>query len=142
MKIWHKDYTLDQLNAIGEHCSLAYLGIRFTAIGEDWLEATMPVDERTKQPFGLLNGGLSVALAESLGSVAGNCVLPDGLAAVGAEVNASHLRPTTSGVVTARATPVKLGKTLQVWQIDIRNEQNKLCCTSRLTLSIIKKHNA
>ncbi|AAU37952.1 MULTISPECIES: hotdog fold thioesterase [Basfia] len=140
MGIWTKDYTLSELNQIGEHCSVAHLAIRISAIEENWIEATMPVDQRTKQPFGLLNGGLSVALAETLGSIAGNLCLQEGQAAVGAEINASHLRPATSGLVTARATPVKLGKTLQVWQIDIRNEQNKVCCTSRLTLSVINKN--
>ncbi|EIJ68794.1 hotdog fold thioesterase [Pasteurella bettyae] len=139
MGIWTTDYSLKQLNQIGENNSLSHLGIKISAFGDNWIEATMPVDQRTKQPFGLLNGGLSVALAESLGSLAGNLCLEPHQVAVGSEINASHLRPTYSGLVTARATPIKLGKTLQVWQIDISNDENKLCCTTRLTLSIINK---
>ena len=135
--IWKKNTTIEQLNQLCQHSAISHLGIEFTAQGENWLEATMPVDNRTTQPMGLLHGGISVALAETVGSLAGLLCLEEPHAAVGTDINASHLRPVKSGKVTARATPLRLGKRTQVWQIDIRDEQENLCCTSRLTLSVI-----
>ncbi|TDQ57174.1 uncharacterized protein (TIGR00369 family) [Mesocricetibacter intestinalis] len=137
MPIWKKNYSLDQLNLIGQNCAIAHLGIKFSAKGDDWLEAEMPVDRRTLQPMGFLHGGISAALAETVASLAGYCCVDEGQAVVGTEINASHLRPVSSGYVTARATPIRLGKSMQVWQIDIRNSEQKLCCSSRLTLSVI-----
>ena len=122
--IWQKNFTLENLNQLCSNSAVSYLGIEISAFGEDWIEATMPVDHRTMQPFGVLHGGVSVALAE-------------GKTAVGLDINANHLRSVRSGKVTARATPINLGRNIQVWQIDIRTEENKLCCVSRLTLSVI-----
>ena len=137
MKIWKRNLTLAQMNDMSRHCALGHLGIEFSAQGNDWLEARMPVDARTTQPMGLLHGGISAALAESVGSLAGFLCTEEQQAVVGTDINASHLRPVRDGFVTARATPIRLGTRLQVWQIDIRDNQDKLCCSSRLTLSII-----
>lgn len=138
MRIWKKLFTLEQLNRLNRNCAVSHLGIRFTAFGDDWLEATMPVDQRTIQPFGLLHGGVSAALAESVGSMAGGLCVNENQAVAGIEINAAHLRPVKSGEVTARATPVRLGKQLQVWDIHLRDQQDKLCCVSRLTLSVVQ----
>lgn len=135
--IWKKQLSLAQLNAMGHNCAIGHLGIEITALGDNWLEASMPVDHRTTQPFGLLHGGISCALAETLGSLGAFLTLEEGRAAVGLEINANHLRPVNAGRVIAKASPIALGKNTQVWQIDIRNEQDKLCCVSRLTLSLI-----
>lgn len=139
MRIWQKHYSLEQLNQMGRNCALAHLAIEFIAQTDNSLTAKMPVDQRTTQPFGLLHGGLSVALAETVGSMAGFCTVADGFATVGVEINASHLRAVRQGEVFATASPLRLGKQLQVWQIHIHNEQQQLCCTARLTLSVIKR---
>ncbi|OBX87401.1 hotdog fold thioesterase [Haemophilus haemolyticus] len=135
--IWQKNFTLENLNQLCSNSAVSHLGIKIAAFGEDWIEATMPVDHRTMQPFGFLHGGVSVALAETIGSLAGSLCLEEGKTAVGLDINANHLRSVRSGKVTARATPINLGRNIQVWQIDIRTEENKLCCVSRLTLSVI-----
>lgn len=119
---------------------LANLGIEFTEIGADYIIAKMPVDERTIQPYGLLHGGASVALAETLGSVASHISIDqDNQWAVGLEVNANHLRPAKSGYVYGKVTPIHMGRKSHVWEIRITNEENKLICVSRLTVSIIDK---
>lgn len=135
--IWQKNFTLENLNQLCSNNAVSHLGIEISAFGEDWIEATMPVDHRTMQPFGVLHGGISVALAETIGSLAGSLCLEEGKTAVGLDIHANHLRSVRSGKVTARATPINLGRNIQVWQIDIRTEENKLCCVSRLTLSVI-----
>ncbi len=135
--IWQKNFTLENLNQLCSNSAVSHLGIEISAFGKDWIEATMPVDHRTMQPFGVLHGGVSVALAETIGSLAGSLCLEEGKAAVGLDINANHLRPVRLGKVTAKATPINLGRNIQVWQIDIRTEENKLCCVSRLTLSVI-----
>ena len=127
--IWKKHFTLEQLNEMGKHCAVGHLGIEISAYGENWIEAKMPVDHRTTQPFGLLHGGVSVALAETIGSLAGFLCIEEGQIALGLDINANHLRPVKQGFVTA-------SQNNHVWQIDIRDEQDKLCCVSRLTLSI------
>lgn len=137
MSIWKKNFTLEQLNQVGLHCAVAHLGIEITERGEDYLKATMPVDHRTTQPQGFLHGGISAALAETVGSLAGFCCVDTQQAVVGVEINASHLRPVRTGWVTATATPIRLGTSLQVWQIDIQDQQDKLCCVARLTLSVV-----
>jgi conserved hypothetical protein len=136
MAIWKKAFTLKQLNEMGKHCAVDHLGIEISAYGENWIEAKMPVDHRTTQPFGLLHGGVSVALAETIGSLAGFLCIEEGQIALGLDINANHLRPVKQGVVIAKAMPISLSKNIHVWQIDIRDEQDKLCCVSRLTLSI------
>lgn len=136
--IWKKPFTLEGLNNT-ENNLVKHLGIEFSAFGDDYLEATMPVDARTHQPFGLLHGGASVVLAETLGSLAGFlCLEEDGKVVVGQEINANHIRGVRSGTVTGRATPVHIGRQSQVWSIEIRNEYDKLVAISRLTLAVVK----
>lgn len=138
--MWNVKPTLDVLNQLAPNTMLEALGITFTEVGEDYLEATMPVDKRTKQPMGLLHGGASVALAESLGSVAAYLSSPDPLnaTAVGVEINANHIKPAKKGLVTGRVSPIKIGKTIQVWQIEIKDEEENLICSSRLTTMTIQ----
>ena len=135
--IWQKNFTLENLNQLCSNSAVSHLGIEISAFGEAWIEATMPVDHRTTQPFGLLHGGISVALAETIGSLAGYLAIEENKIAVGLDINAHHLRSVKQGIVTAKATPISLNRNIHVWQIDIRDEQDKLCCVSRLTLSIL-----
>jgi len=125
------------LNAMGEGCMVGGLGIEILEQGEDFLRGRMPVDARTKQPFGLLHGGASVALAESLGSLAGNlCLDPTREVAVGLEINANHLRAVTAGHVHGTARPLHIGRSTQVWEIRIEDGEGRLVCISRLTLAV------
>jgi uncharacterized protein (TIGR00369 family) len=131
--------SLAELNARTPDTAVSNLGIVFTELGEDFLRGTMPVDARTKQPYGLLHGGSSVLLAETLGSMAANlCVDPGEGQAVGLEINANHLRAMTSGTVTGTARPVHVGRSTQVWDIRIEDEQGRAVCVSRLTLAMKK----
>lgn len=135
--IWKRRPDVDQLQASRQHTLVSHLGIEFTAMEDDWLEARMPVDERTKQPLGLLHGGASVALAETIGSVAAYLCVEEGKKCVGLEINANHIRPAREGWVTGRATPLHLGRTTQVWEIRIRDDHGHLVCVSRLTMAIL-----
>ncbi len=139
--IWHTKPSLEVLNQLVPNTLLSTLGIKFTEVGDEYLEATMPVDERTKQPMGLLHGGASVALAESLGSVAAYLSAKDPMQSVvvGVEINANHLKSVQNGIVTGRVTAIKIGKRLQVWQIDIKDQNENLVCSSRLTTLTTKK---
>ncbi len=115
-----------------------HIGIRITEIGDDYLRGTLPVDERTRQPFGRLHGGASVALAEELGSMASNlCLDPAREVAVGLEINANHLRAAREGLVTGTARPLHLGRSSHVWEIRIEDEAGRLVCISRLTIAVI-----
>ena len=119
---------------------IEHLGIEFLEVGDDYIKARMPVDHRTIQPFGLLHGGASVALAETLGSVAANlCVDRENKMCVGLEINANHIRPVTNGFVYGIAKAIHVGASTQVWETRIHNEQEKLVCVSRLTLAILDK---
>jgi 1,4-dihydroxy-2-naphthoyl-CoA hydrolase len=139
MSIWQGTPTLEALNRERGTTLIQLLDIEFSAIGDDSLSASMPVDERTRQPFGLLHGGASVVLAETLGSTGGNlCVDRSQYLCVGQEINANHLRAVKSGRVTGTARPVHLGGRTQVWTIDIVNEAKDLICISRLTLAVVK----
>jgi 1,4-dihydroxy-2-naphthoyl-CoA hydrolase len=140
MSIWHRPYTPADLDGMSDGSMSDRLGIRFTEIGPDFLRATMPVDERTKQPFGLLHGGASVTLAETLGSVAANCVV-DGsrFYCVGQEINANHIRSARSGLVTGTVRPLHIGGRTQVWEIRIDDENGKLACVSRITMAVVEK---
>jgi 1,4-dihydroxy-2-naphthoyl-CoA hydrolase len=140
MSIWTRPIELEALNALTRNTIAAHIGIRFVEVGPDFLRATMPVDARTHQPFGLLHGGASVVLAETLGSIAGHCAVRDGgNAVVGIEVNANHVRGVSDGEVTGTARPVHLGRTTQVWEIRIEDGQERLVCLSRLTLSVLNR---
>ncbi|TAA45015.1 hotdog fold thioesterase [Corallincola spongiicola] len=137
LTIWHKSATLDALNQMNRNTLSEHLGMKITELGQAHLLATMPVEQRTMQPMGLLHGGASAALAESLGSMAGYLAAPEGMLVVGQQINAHHLRPARSGMVTAKATAVHLGRSSQVWQIDVVDENDKLCCSCRLTLAVL-----
>lgn len=137
-RVFRQPVDLQQVNTLSRNTLIDHLGIVFTAAGEDWLQATMPVDERTRQPYGLLHGGASVVLAETLGSSAGNlCVDPAQQVCVGLEINANHLRGVRSGRVTATARPVHIGRSTHVWDIRLSTEDGKLNCISRLTIAVI-----
>lgn len=141
MTIWKKHPTLEDLTHNAKNTAVANLGIEYTEVGDDYLCARMPVDERTIQPFGVLHGGSSVLLAETLGSVAANhCLIRDNLMAVGLDINANHIRPVPAGQnVYGKASAVHIGATTQVWQIHIHNEQNKLVCSSRITMAVVPR---
>ncbi len=137
MPIWKKPTTVAILNALSVNTATAHLGIEFTEVGDDFLKARVPVDARTCQPYGLLHGGVSVVLAETLGSCGAVCASPEGARAVGLEINANHLRGATSGWVTGTARPLHIGRTTHVWQIELRNEMDELTCMSRITMAIL-----
>ncbi len=138
--IWYKEYSLEEINQLFSINMTGYLGIKASAILEDALIAEMPVTDKVKQPAGLLHGGASVVLAESVGSVASHLLIDtDKFAAVGLEINANHIRPVTKGTVTAVCKPLHIGKTTHVWDIQLKNEHDKLVCISRLTIAVIKK---
>ncbi len=137
-QVFRQTVSLDALNALSRDTLIAHLGIEFIDAGEDWLRATMPVDVRTRQPYGLLHGGASVVLAETLGSTAGNlCVDPARQICVGLEINANHLRAVRGGTVIGTARALHVGRTTQVWEITIENELGKPVCISRLTLAVV-----
>lgn len=135
--VFRKPSTLEQLNASSRNTAMEPLGIVFTEIGTDYLRATMPVDARTHQPYGLLHGGASVLLAETLGSSAGMMAVGEGQGVVGIEINANHLRGVREGTVTGTARPLHLGGRTQVWEIRIEDEAARLVCVSRLTVAVI-----
>jgi len=138
MAIWKNKVDIDQLNKSGEHCMVGHIGIKFTKINENSLTAIMPVDHRTQQPYGLLHGGASAVLSETMGSVAaGLCIDFNEHRVVGIDVNAKHLKGATKGWVTGVCKPVKIGRTLHVWQTEIFNEEKKLVCLSQLTVMVI-----
>jgi 1,4-dihydroxy-2-naphthoyl-CoA hydrolase len=138
MAIWFKEIALDHAHERGRGTLLEQLGIEFVEVGEDHLKARMPVDHRTRQPAGVLHGGASVALAETLASWAATfCVDPAKHHCVGIEINANHLRPVAEGWVYGTARPVNLGRTIQVWEVRIANEQDKLVCISRVTMAVL-----
>lgn len=141
MPPWKRRPSLDRLNALTPGTLGEALGIRLTALDDDALRGTMPVDARTRQPFGLLHGGASVALAETLGSLAAWLCLddPDREMAVGLEINANHVRALREGVVTGSARPEHLGRSTQVWSIRIEDEAGRLVCVSRLTMAVVAR---
>ncbi len=137
--IWRDGkFPLQQVSDSSAHETLiGTLGIEFTDAGDDWLKGRMPVDERTRQPFGVLHGGASVALAETLASWAGTCAVEADKVCVGQEINANHIRPVRDGWVYGVATPEALGRTSQVWSVRITDEAGKLVCISRTTLAVV-----
>lgn len=138
--IWFKPVQLIDLQKFDNDSLSKNLGMEFSEIGDDFLKMNMPVDHRTKQPFGLLHGGASVALAETLGSVASALVVDSSkFICVGLEINANHVRPVTQGFVTGVCTAIHLGRQTHVWDIKIYDENEKLCCISRLTVAVLNK---
>jgi len=140
MSIWKQQVTLDQVNGWSARTMMEHLGIAVTDIGDDYVRGTMPVDARTHQPYGLLHGGASVSLAETLGSIGAMlCLDPAQELAVGLEINANHVRGVTQGVVTGTARALHLGRTTQVWDIRIEDERQRLVCIVRLTVAIVPR---
>jgi 1,4-dihydroxy-2-naphthoyl-CoA hydrolase len=138
MSIWFKEYDVDDI--VTENTMVEHLGIKVTELGEDYIVGTMPVDNRTKQPFGILHGGASVALAETLASYGGYLTVdPEKYHVVGVEINANHLKMAKEGNVTGKCTPIKRGKSTQVWQTEITNDNGELVCISRITLMVLEK---
>jgi uncharacterized protein (TIGR00369 family) len=142
MRIWQKPASVEDLTRASQNSAATTLGIEFLEVGDDYLVARVPVNERTQQPYGLLHGGVSVVLAETLGSSGAYCACPPGYLAVGLDINANHLKGVRSGWVTATARPVHLGRTTQVWQIDMRNDAGEMSCVSRITLAILEPKQA
>jgi len=138
-KIWKNDFEIANLNSFSVNSCSDHLGIEFTEYGDDYLMARMPVNEHTVQPMRILHGGASVVLAETVGSVAATmCIGETGKTAVGVSINASHLRPAREGsIVTATCTPIRLGRTMHVWEIKIRDEKDRMVCISRLTMAVV-----
>jgi 1,4-dihydroxy-2-naphthoyl-CoA hydrolase len=140
MSIWKRSATPEELTEVGSKSLPGYLGIVFTEVGADFLRATMPVNAHTHQPFGLLHGGASVALAETLGSVGSIlCIDAARFMAVGQEINANHIRGIASGLVTGTARPYHLGRSSHVWHIELRDERGQLVCVSRLTIAVVER---
>ncbi|MBU8912352.1 MAG: hotdog fold thioesterase [Desulfobacterales bacterium] len=138
VKIWKKEFEIEEINLFKKNSIVGNVGIEFLEKGDDFISATMPVDKRTKQPLGILHGGASVVLAETLGSAASYMTLDDSTYSVGLEIKANHLKSVASGQVKGVVKPVHLGKTTQVWDISIENEKSELICLSRLTMLILK----
>ncbi len=136
--IWQKPVTVAMLTTISANSASSHLGIEFVEIGDDFITARVPVDERTRQPYGLLHGGVSVVLAETLGSLGAAMSSPEGTRAVGLDINANHLRAATSGWVTGTARPIHRGRTTHVWQIELHNDAGQMTCISRITMAILE----
>jgi 1,4-dihydroxy-2-naphthoyl-CoA hydrolase len=140
MTIWRTQTSVEQLREFSRETLADTIGIRVTEIGPDFLRATMPVNPKVHQPMGVLHGGASVALAETVGSVAATlCVDREKYVCLGQEINANHLRPISSGIVTATARPFHIGKRSHVWSIEIRDEEERLVCVSRLTMAVVDR---
>ncbi|HEU0110061.1 MAG TPA: hotdog fold thioesterase [Flavisolibacter sp.] len=140
MAIWFSSYTLESVQQRGKGTMIEHIGINITEVGDEFLAGTMPVDHRTVQPMGILHGGASVALAETLGSMAASLVIdPSRQYCVGLDINANHMRSARSGYVKGVARPLHLGSSTQVWSIEIKDEQEKLVCISRLTMAVLTK---
>ena len=141
MSIWfHKDLSIEHFRQLGKGTMGEYLGIEWTELGDDFLKARMPVDHRTRQPYGLLHGGASCALAETIGSVASAMVVDNAkFYCVGLEINANHIRSAREGFVTGVASPLHIGSSTHVWDIRIYDEKEKLVCVSRLTVAVIAR---
>ncbi len=136
MRLWKKPVSIEFLVEAHVNTTVPYLGIEFLEVGDDFIRARVPVDARTIQPFGLLHGGVSVVLAETLGSCGAMFASPEGFRAVGLDINANHLRSATSGWVTGTARAVHIGRTTHVWQIELHNDAGELTCLARITLAI------
>ena len=141
MSIWFKAYSLQDVQHMGKGTMVEHIGIEITEIGNNFLRGTMPVDNRTIQPMRILHGGASMALAETLGSIAANLVVdPTKYYCVGLDINANHIRSVSDGnIVVGTASPIHIGKTTQVWSIEIKDEKDKSVCISRLTMAVLER---
>ena len=138
MRIWKQPVSVEQLTASSANTVVSHLGIEFLEVGDDFIRARVPVDSRTIQPYGLLHGGVSVVLAETLGSCGAAYCAPAGHRVVGLDINANHLRGASSGWANGITRPIHIGKTTQVWHIDISNEAGELICVSRITMAVLQ----
>lgn len=138
MRIWKKPISVQELTTIHIDTAAARLGIEFLEVGDDFIRARVPVDSRTRQPYGLLHGGVSVLLAETLGSVGSEYASPEGHHTVGLDINANHIKGATEGWVTGVSRPVHMGRTTHVWQIELTNDQGQLTCVSRITMAVLQ----
>ena len=138
MRIWKQPISVELLTAASVNTAVTHLGIEFLEVGDDFIRARVPVDQRTVQPYGLLHGGVAVTLAETLGSCGAAYTAPEGHRAVGLDINANHLKGTTSGWVTGTTRPVHLGRSTQVWQIELTNDAGELTCVSRITMAMLQ----
>lgn len=136
--IWQKEISLELIQEKFQKNAISHLGIEFTGFDDNSIEGKMPVDHRTKQPFGLLHGGASVLFAESLGSLGAFYACPQDAQVVGLDINANHMQPVTSGWVYGQAHPLQIGQKIHVWQVNIKNSAGILICASRLTLAILR----
>lgn len=137
MSIWKQPISLEALTASSVNTAVSHLGIEFIEVGDDFIRARVPVDHRTVQPYGLLHGGVSVVLAETLGSCGAAFAAPLGHRTVGLDINANHLKGTTSGWVTGITRPVHIGRSTQVWAIELRNDAGELTCVARITMAML-----
>jgi uncharacterized protein (TIGR00369 family) len=137
MRIWQQPITIELLTRLSENTAVSFLGIEFVEVGDDYLVGRVPVNRQTCQPYGLLHGGVSVTLAETLGSCGAAFSCTPGYQAVGLDINANHLRGVQSGWVTGTARAVHIGRTTQVWQIDMRDDGGKMICVSRITMALL-----
>ena len=137
MRIWKRPISIELLAASNANSAVTHLGIEFLEVGDAFIRARVPVDERTRQPYGLLHGGVSVVLAETLGSCGAAYAAPEDHRTVGLDINANHLKGTTSGWVTGITRPVHIGRSTQVWAIELRNDAGELTCVSRITMAML-----
>jgi 1,4-dihydroxy-2-naphthoyl-CoA hydrolase len=137
MPIWKRPISVELIANGQRNTAVSHLGIEFLEVGDDFIRARVPVDTRTCQPYGLLHGGVSVVLAETLGSTGAAYALPEGWRCVGLDINANHIRGVSAGWVTGTARPVHVGKSTQVWHIDLHNEAGELSCVSRITMAVL-----
>jgi len=137
MRIWKKEISIAELTRSHAGTAVELLGMEFVEVGDDFIRGRVPVDRRTVQPYGILHGGVSVVLAETLGSCGAHYSTPDGQRSVGLDINANHIRATSSGWVNGIARPVHRGRTTQVWQIDMSNDAGELTCVSRITMAVL-----
>jgi len=135
--VWTRPISVKSLTDLHSDGAVSHLGIEFLEVGDDFITARVPVDARTRQPYGLLHGGVSVVLAETLGSCGAAYSCPEGHRPVGLDINANHIRGATSGWVTGITRPVHIGRTTHVWQIDLRNDAGDMTCVSRITMAIL-----
>lgn len=140
--LWKKPVSVQELTDFHRDTAVERLGIEFLEVGDDFIRGRVPVDQRTRQPYGVLHGGVSVVLAETLGSCGAVYACPEGYRALGLDVNANHVRGASAGWVTGTARPVHIGRTTQVWQIDLRNDAGQLTCVARLTMAVLAPHAA
>ena len=139
MSIWYQPVKLEDIHHFKKDTMVETLGIEFTELGEDFIRGRMPVDHRTHQPYGILHGGASIALAETLGSIASHlCIDSKKYKSVGLEINGNHIRQVRSGFVYGTARPIHIGRKTHIWEIRIENEEGKLVCLSRLTVAIVE----